>query len=223
MCQSAPSEDGKKVCVLESVIISQGCQNKSPQTGWLNRNQIFSHGSRGQKAEVKVSTGSVPSRGSVNVWTGWLREWSTWKFSLWIKTQCLLPTFPFFHPCPCPISPPGTSQVYRASVRREGSCTSISPAPTSLQHPPPPTLFLYCYCYSVAQSCPTLCDSMDCSRPGFPVLHHLLELAQTHVHWVGDAIQPPHPLASPSPPTLNLAQHQGVFQWIGSSHQVAKV
>jgi len=61
-----------------------------------------------------------------------------------------------------------------------------------------------------------------CSTPGFPVLHHLLELAQTHVHWVGDAIQPLHPLLSPSPSAFNLSQHQGLFQWVSSSHQVTK-
>ena len=71
--------------------------------------------------------------------------------------------------------------------------------------------------------CPTLCDPMGCSTPGFPVLHHLPELAQTLVHWVGDSIQPSSPLSSPSSTAFNLAQHQGLFQWIGSSHQVAKV
>ena len=76
---------------------------------------------------------------------------------------------------------------------------------------------------SVAQSCPTLCDPMDCSTPGFPVHLLLLQFAQTHVHWVGDAIQPAHPLSSPSPSACNLSQHQGLFQWVGSSHQVAKV
>ena len=76
---------------------------------------------------------------------------------------------------------------------------------------------------SVAQSCPTLCDPMDCSTPGLPVHHQLQEFTQTHVHWVGDAIQLSHPLSSPSPPTFNLSQHQGVFQWVSSSHQVAKV
>ena len=65
---------------------------------------------------------------------------------------------------------------------------------------------------SVVQSCPTLCDPMDCSMPGLPVHHQLLESTQTHVHWVGDAIQPLHPLSSPSPPALNLSQHQGSFQ-----------
>ena len=63
---------------------------------------------------------------------------------------------------------------------------------------------------------------MDCSMPGFPVYHHLLELAQTHVHWVGDAIQPSHSLSSPSPPALSLSQHQGLLQWVSSLHQVAK-
>ena len=61
---------------------------------------------------------------------------------------------------------------------------------------------------SVAQSCPTLCDPLDCSTPGFPILHQLLELAQIHVHRVGNAIQASHPLSSPSPPALNLSQHQ---------------
>ena len=64
---------------------------------------------------------------------------------------------------------------------------------------------------------------MDCSMPGFLALHYLFEFAQTYVHWVGDAIQPSHPLSSPSPPTFNLSQHQGFFKWVSSLHQVAKV
>ena len=76
---------------------------------------------------------------------------------------------------------------------------------------------------SVTQLCPTLCDPMDCSMPGFPVHHQLPEDTQTHVHWVGDAIQLSHPLSSLSPPALNLFQHHGLFQWVSSSHQVAKV
>ena len=76
---------------------------------------------------------------------------------------------------------------------------------------------------SVAQSCPTLCDPMNCSTPGLPAHHQLLEFTQTHVHWVGDAIQPSHLLSSPSPPALNLFQHQGVFKWVSSLHQVTKV
>ena len=76
---------------------------------------------------------------------------------------------------------------------------------------------------SVAQSCPTLCDPMSCSMPGLPVQHQLQEPTQTHVYWVGDAIHPSHPLLSPSPPALNLSQHQGLFKWVSSSHEVAKV
>ena len=76
---------------------------------------------------------------------------------------------------------------------------------------------------SVAQSCPTLGDSMNSSTPGLPVHHQLLESTQTHVHQVDDAIQPSHPLSSPSPPTLSLSRHQGLFQWVSFSRQVAKV
>ena len=75
----------------------------------------------------------------------------------------------------------------------------------------------------VAQSCPTLCDPMKCSTPGLPVHHQLPEFTQTHVHRVGDATQPPHPLLAPPPPALNLSQHQGLFQRVNSSHDVAKV
>ena len=64
----------------------------------------------------------------------------------------------------------------------------------------------------------SLCDPMNCSMPGFPVLHRLLELAQTHVHCISDSIQPSHPLSSPSPPAFCLSQHQGLFRWAGSSH-----
>ena len=76
---------------------------------------------------------------------------------------------------------------------------------------------------SVCQSCPALCDPMDCSTPGFPVHHQLPELTQTYVHWVDDAIQPSHPVSSPSPPAFSLSQHQGLLQWVSSSHQVAKI
>ena len=76
---------------------------------------------------------------------------------------------------------------------------------------------------SVAQSCPTLCDPMNCSTPGLPVHYQLPESTQTHVHWVSDAIQPSHPLLSCSLPALNLSQHQGLFKWVSSLHQVAKV
>ena len=76
---------------------------------------------------------------------------------------------------------------------------------------------------SVAQSCPTLCDPMNRSTPGLPVHHQLPEFTQTHVHRVSDAIQPSDPLSSPSPPAPNPSQHQSLFQWVNSSHEVAKV
>ena len=76
---------------------------------------------------------------------------------------------------------------------------------------------------SVAQLCPTLCYPMDCSTPGFPVHHQFPESTQTHVPWVSDAIQLSHPLSSPSPPTFNLSQYQGLFKGVSSSHRVAKV
>ena len=77
---------------------------------------------------------------------------------------------------------------------------------------------LCCYCCSVTKLCLTLCNPMDYSTPGFPVLHNLLGLAQTHVHWINGAIQPAHPLLSSSPFAFNLSQHQGLFQWVNVSH-----
>ena len=74
----------------------------------------------------------------------------------------------------------------------------------------------------IAYSCPTLCDPMDCSMPGLPVNHQLPELTQTYVHSISDAIQSSHPLSLPSSPAFNLSQHQGLFKWVSSSHQVAK-
>ena len=76
---------------------------------------------------------------------------------------------------------------------------------------------------SIAQSCPTLCDPINRSTPGIPVHHQLWEFTQTHVHRVSDAIQPSHPLPSPFPPAPHPSQHQGIFQWVSSSHQVANV
>ena len=78
-------------------------------------------------------------------------------------------------------------------------------------------------CCSVTKSCPTFCDPMDWNTLGFPVFHFLPKFAQTHVHQVGDAIQPSHPLLSPSLSALNLPKYQGLFQWISSLHQVDKI
>ena len=76
---------------------------------------------------------------------------------------------------------------------------------------------------SVGESCPNFCDPMNRNTPGLPVHHQLPESTKTHVNRVGDTIQPSYPLSSPSPPALNLFQHQGLFKWVSSSHQVAKV
>ena len=85
------------------------------------------------------------------------------------------------------------------------------------------TLFRVYQFSSVAQSCLNLCDPMNRRMSGLPVHHQLLDSTKTHVHQVGDAIQPTHPLSSPSPPALNLSQQEGLFKWVSSSHQMAKV
>ena len=105
---------------------------------------------------------------------------------------------------------------HEGGVVMNGISTLIKETPESLLTPS-------AMCCSVARSCPALCDSMDCSTPGFLVVYCLPEPAQTHVHWVSDAIQPSRPLSSPFPPAFNLSQDQGLFKWVGSSHQVAKV
>ena len=84
-------------------------------------------------------------------------------------------------------------------------------------------VFSLCYFSSVTQWCRILCNPIKCSMPGLPVQHQLPEPTQTHVHWLGDAIQPSHPLSSLSTPALNLSQHQGLFKWVNSSNEVAKV
>ena len=106
--------------------------------------------------------------------------------------------------------------------RAPGLFSSARPKPTGL----PLTsgcLWELCFCCSVTKSCLTLCNSMDCNMPGFSVPHHLPEFSQIHVHWIGVAMQPSHPLLPSSPPSLNPSPHQGLFQWVGYSHQVAKV
>ena len=84
-------------------------------------------------------------------------------------------------------------------------------------------IYCCCCCFPVDKLCLTLCNPMDCSKPGLSVPHHLLEFTQIHVHWIGDAIQPFHPLLPSSPFAFNLSQHQDLFQWVSSSHQVVKI
>ena len=127
--------------------------------------------------------------------------------------QCHLVTWSCLTLCyPMDCSPPGfyVHGIFQARILEWVAISFSNPA-RSVQFS------------SVIQLCPTLCDPMDCSTPGLPVHHQFPEFTQTHVHWVSDAIQLSHPLLSPSPPAFNLSQHQGLFQWVGSSHQLAKV
>ena len=125
----------------------------------------------------------------------------------------------------------GEDQVHACTSPGSGSSDSPKPAGEGFLLPmepwqPPLTLtslMLFCSCCLVIESCLTLYDPVDCSTPGFPILHYRPELAQTHVHWVGDAIQPPHPLSPPAPPAFSLSQHQGLFQWVSSSQEVVMV
>ena len=105
-----------------------------------------------------------------------------------------------------------SSKLHRDKVKFCPICHNFSDLQQNTPHG-------FCCCCSVTKSCPTLCDAMDCSSPGFPALHHLTEFAQTHVHWVCDVIQSSYPLSSPSSPDFNLSQHQSLFQW-ASSHWV---
>ena len=106
-------------------------------------------------------------------------------------------------------------------LRKIDDIVSINTIQAS-QTPVPPTFILQLVVQSLHRV-RIFVNPMDCSTPGFTVLYYLPELAQTHVHWISDDIKPPHPLFRPLPSALNLSQHQGLFQWVGSSHQVAKV
>ena len=132
-------------------------------------------------------------------------------------TQSPAPTYQtmlcLVSPQPCPSLPqPFLSWDLQSHVQhvRSNMCFSVSSLPKPMVHPV--TKSKLRTVSLVAQSCPTLCTCMYCSTPGFPDHHQLPELAQIYVHQVGDAIQPSHPLSSPSPPAFNLSQHQGLFQ-----------
>ena len=130
--------------------------------------------------------------------------------------------------CSTPGSPSfAISRILLKVTSIELTMLTISSSATALffcLQPFPASGFHYqCSSVQFTQSCLTLCNPMDSSMPGLPVHHQLPEPTQTHVHCISDAIQPSHPLLSPSPPAFNLSQHQGLFQWVGSLHQVAKV
>ena len=130
-------------------------------------------------------------------WTVSLWTLPLWIFFLGIQLLC----------CDKPTAHRDTT--YRHSGQQLGWALSPQPAWATTARGVSLDILPY---YSVTKSCLTLCNPMDCSTPGFLVLHHIPEFAQFHVHWVGDAIQRSHPLLSPSPPALNLSQHQGLFQ-----------
>ena len=109
-------------------------------------------------------------------------------------------------------------KIQNSSSTKMSHVTLSEPQP-ALSYPISPSVQFS----SVAQSCPTLCNPMNHSMPGLPVHHQLPEFTQTHIHQVSDAIQPSHPLSSPSPPAPNPSQHQSLFQRVNSSHEVAKV
>ena len=113
-------------------------------------------------------------------------------------------------------------QTYKNAFRPMPHCFSLL-KPAILEDNTQVEQFSSVQFSSVAQSCLTLCNPMDCSTSGLPVHYQLPEFTQTHVHWVGEAIQPSHPLPFPSPPTFTFPQHQGLFKWVTSLHQVAKV
>ena len=118
-------------------------------------------------------------------------------------------------PSPGDLPDPGIKPVSPVLMGRFFTAESPGKPKRSLPH-------FYYIISSVSLSCPTLCKPMDCSIPGLPVPHHLLEFAQVHVHWIGDAVQSSHPLTLFSPSALNLSQHQGLFQWVVCSHQMTK-
>ena len=129
----------------------------------------------------------------------------------------------------CPLNPPGEhSSLVGLLASLNTACLSLSAFSFFCHLPEQLRYFSFTSACSVqfssvAQSCLTLCDPMNCSTPALPVHHQLPEFTQTHVHRVGNAIQPSHPLSSPSPPAPNPSQHLSLFQWVNSSHEVAKV
>ena len=120
-------------------------------------------------------------------------------------------------------SPMGSFLLYPHLAKRGSSVVSSSKSANPFLGVLLLWLHLNLQFSSVAQLCPTLCDPMSRSTSGLPVHHHLPEFTQTHVHQVRDAIQPSHPLSSPSPPAPNPSQHQSLFQWVNTLHEVAKV
>ena len=178
-----------------SVIPFSSCLQSFPASGSFQMSQFFA--SSGQSIGVSASTSVL----SMNI-----QDWFPLGWTGWISLQ---------------------SKGLSKSLQYQSSKPSVLWRSAffivHLSHPYMTTGKTIQFSSVESLSCVRLCDPMNRSTSGLPVHHQLLELAQTHVHWVSDAIQPSHPLSSPSPPALNLSQNQGLFRWVSSLHPVAKV
>ena len=189
---------------------------------WQAGSLPLSHlGSRWMKSGLQLIT-ALPWRRRGEPCLGW----EDWWCLQWVwTTSCPAGDgkLPLFW-CYCSRSGPSALRTLKKNCAQWLSFC-LEDAPLAQGRPASVHLWQWITQFSSAQSqsCPILCDPMDCSTPGLPVHHQLPEFTQTHGHWVGDAIQPSHPLWSPSPPAFNLSHHQGLFKWVSSLHQVAKV
>ena len=179
--------------ISSSVVPFSSCPQSFPTSGSFLMIQLFAWG--GQSIGVSASASVLPMN---------TQDWSPLGWTGWVSLQSK-----------------GLSRVFSNTTVCIEPCIFLEGLLSQI-------IMYFHLCNrllqfsSVAQTCPTLCNTMDCSTPGLPVHHQLLELTQTHVYWVGDAIQPSHHLSSTFPPAFNLSLHQGIFQWVSSSHRVAK-
>ena len=176
-----------------------------PRSGSFQMGQFFASG--GQSIGVSASTSVLPMNTqdwSPLGWTGWISLQSKGLSRVFSNTT--VQKHQFF----------GTQLMTTGKTIALTSWTFVGKVMSLLFN-------MMSQFSSVTQSCPTLCDPMNCCTPGLPVHHQLPESTQTHVHRVTDGIQPSHPMSFPSPPALNLSQHQGLFKWVSVSHWVAKV
>ena len=211
---------------ISSSVIPFSCPQSLPASDFFPMSQLFTWG--GQSTGVSALASFLPKKSqgwSPSEWTGWIS----------LQSKGLSPPFSefllqmrFTRTQNFTVSQFIFSWVHTKGVQRLGFVIWLKSFWTSqrckfwcrsVEQPFLPAASPSCS--SVAQLCLIPCDPMDCSMPSFLVLHCLLEFAQTHIHWVSDAIQPSHPMLPPS--AFYLTQHQSLFQWVGSSHQVAKV
>ena len=197
LAQTRPLSQWCHPTISSSVIPFSFCLQPFPESGSFPMSQFFASG--GQSIGDSASPSVLPRK---------IQDWLALELTGWISLQS-----------------EGLSRIFPTSQFK-----SINSSVLSFLHIQTLTSihdyekkFDSVQFSSVTQSCPTLCNPMNHSTPGLPVHHQLPEFTQTHAHLVDDAIQPSHPLSSPSPPAPNPSQHQGLFQWVNSSHEVAKV